>query len=348
MVDFDIKSCTLSGINLIEAGAGTGKTYSISKLFIRLLIENKIPIDNILVVTFTEAATEELRSRIRSEIRNTIDNINQENKESYKILEYALNNFDEAAIFTIHGFCRKILNENAFESSTLFETELITDQNNLLSDIVDDFWRVLNSKESLLFLEYLFKTKINVDIFFDLIKNNISKPFLDIIPKAEYIHTEKIEDKYSNIFKEVQNIWQDAKNDILNLLKSAGLNKNKYSDKIINDLYKNADALFNPVNTSNIILFKYFNKLSKEYLKKAVKKNYRSPSHIFFDKCAELLESNLELFKLFQNNLFYYFGLLFYSGLKDLDRLLKHFSRSHHCSLFLKLHFRYVLRNYLF
>ena len=62
---FDILKSPLEGTNLIEASAGTGKTYTIAGLFLRLILEKGIPIDKILAVTYTEAATEELRNRIR-------------------------------------------------------------------------------------------------------------------------------------------------------------------------------------------------------------------------------------------------------------------------------------------
>ena len=94
MINFNVETCTLDGVNLIEASAGTGKTHNISKLFIRLLLEKKLLIENILVVTFTEAATEELRARIRNELKDTIKSLNPENKETHGILEYAINNFD--------------------------------------------------------------------------------------------------------------------------------------------------------------------------------------------------------------------------------------------------------------
>ena len=63
----------LSGINLIEASAGTGKTYAIASLYLRLLLEKELLPEQILVVTYTEAATQELRSRIRSRIREALE-----------------------------------------------------------------------------------------------------------------------------------------------------------------------------------------------------------------------------------------------------------------------------------
>ena len=58
----------LAGFNLIEASAGTGKTYTITALYLRLVVEARIPVNRILVVTYTNAATKELRDRIRSRL----------------------------------------------------------------------------------------------------------------------------------------------------------------------------------------------------------------------------------------------------------------------------------------
>ena len=68
MKPFDLLNAPLEGINLIEASAGTGKTYNIEGLFIRLLLEQQLQIDQILVLTFTNAATEELKERIRHKL----------------------------------------------------------------------------------------------------------------------------------------------------------------------------------------------------------------------------------------------------------------------------------------
>ncbi|UCD66867.1 MAG: UvrD-helicase domain-containing protein, partial [Deltaproteobacteria bacterium] len=62
---FDLARSPLGGFNLIDASAGTGKTYTICGLVIRLLLEKNLTIEQILVVTYTDAATEDLRDRIR-------------------------------------------------------------------------------------------------------------------------------------------------------------------------------------------------------------------------------------------------------------------------------------------
>ena len=149
------------GKHLIEASAGTGKTYAISNIFLRLILEKELPPSNILVVTFTVAATAELRDRLRRnlkaayryvldpncktdlEVKGIIED-NLKIKSKPKVLEIihsALLDFDEAAIFTIHSFCQRMLAENAFESGSMFDVEFINSQDELIEEVIDDYWR---------------------------------------------------------------------------------------------------------------------------------------------------------------------------------------------------------------
>jgi exodeoxyribonuclease V beta subunit len=143
------------GVTFLEASAGTGKTYTISKLVVRLLVEEAMPISSILVMTFTEAATRELKDRIRLAILDTLaglDNPKTEDRIAKKYqandlsqiqdrLRMALATFDEAPIFTIHGFCHRVLNEFAFESNQLFEPTLIKEPTPLWKEAIEDYWR---------------------------------------------------------------------------------------------------------------------------------------------------------------------------------------------------------------
>src|SRR5471030_361983 len=135
----------LTGARLIEASAGTGKTFTLAVLYLRLLLglgkdaafPRSLTVEEILVVTFTEAATEELRGRIRSNIHELrlacvrgqsdtpmmaalmaqIDDL----PFAAQTLLAAERQMDEAAIYTIHGFCQRMLTHNAFESGILFD-----------------------------------------------------------------------------------------------------------------------------------------------------------------------------------------------------------------------------------
>jgi exodeoxyribonuclease V beta subunit len=164
MKRFDLLNTPLSGRNLIEASAGTGKTFTIAGLFVRLLLESPDPesrnpatVNRILVVTFTEAATRELRDRIRRRIRDALDAFSAgysddrflqglldrhpDRKRAGELLFAALSSFDEAPVFTIHGFCQRMLQDNPFESGSLFDTRLVTDQEAIYREIAEDFWR---------------------------------------------------------------------------------------------------------------------------------------------------------------------------------------------------------------
>jgi exodeoxyribonuclease V beta subunit len=148
---------------LIEASAGTGKTYTIVALFVRLLIEKRLDISEILVMTFTRKATSELGGRIFDRLRDCLrvletemsdekDAFLAEFSEQVKDKEAAIEqirnailNFDESQILTIHSFCQKILKEESLTAGTLFEMELIQ-QDDLLQQATEDFWRLFMNR----------------------------------------------------------------------------------------------------------------------------------------------------------------------------------------------------------
>jgi len=146
------------GVNLVEASAGTGKTYAIAMIVLRAVVELDIGIEKILIVTFTRAATEELKGRIRDRLvegrdilRGTGQGADQtladwaeavvDKKGAIHRLQVALYEIDRAAIFTIHGFCQRMLVDQALESGQLFDVELLADIGPMQSEIADDFWR---------------------------------------------------------------------------------------------------------------------------------------------------------------------------------------------------------------
>ena len=142
---FHVLDVNLEGKNLIEAAAGTGKTYSIAIMVLRWIVMKKTPIDSILAVTFTNYATAELKERILEflekalsflekgncddkTIRKVCEKIPENEKdEAVKNLKKAVNDFDTASIFTIHGFCQKLIREHAFELGIDFKMELSQD-----------------------------------------------------------------------------------------------------------------------------------------------------------------------------------------------------------------------------
>ena len=156
----DLRTAALDGATLIEASAGTGKTYTLTGLFLRLILEKRLTVDQILVVTFTEAATEDLRKRIRQRLTEIIHVLEKStapeadkkpfeahlwathrNTDAADLLHGAVRNFDLAQIFTIHGFCQRMLGKNGFECQALFDTTLEPDLSELVRQACVDFWR---------------------------------------------------------------------------------------------------------------------------------------------------------------------------------------------------------------
>lgn len=161
-------SFPLHGSQLIEASAGTGKTFTISALYLRLILGHGEAVGfgrellppQILVVTFTDAATKELRERIRTRLAEAAqffrgelqkaDPLLHQLREDYpeelwprcaNRMEVAVQWMDEAAVSTIHGWCQRMLREHAFDSGSLFTQSLETDHSELLGQVMRDYWR---------------------------------------------------------------------------------------------------------------------------------------------------------------------------------------------------------------
>ncbi|WP_130907057.1 exodeoxyribonuclease V subunit beta [Pseudomonas sp. Sample_16] len=160
----------LRGSQLIEASAGTGKTFTISALYLRLVLGHGVESNGfgrellppqILVVTFTDAATKELRERIRTRLAQAArffrdetpspDSLIAELRDQYppeqwsgcaNRLDIAAQWMDEAAVSTIHSWCQRMLREHAFDSGSLFTQTLETDHSDLLGEVLRDYWRL--------------------------------------------------------------------------------------------------------------------------------------------------------------------------------------------------------------
>ncbi len=158
--EFNALTVGLDGSNLIEASAGTGKTYSIAILVLRLVLEHRLPIKEILMVTFTKAAVAELEERIRLFIRmaykrshgsaikdanidmlveQAIDRSSQ--AEVQQCLRDAILFLDETSVLTIHSFCQNTLTEFAFETSQLFGAKMLADIAPVIAEELNKFWR---------------------------------------------------------------------------------------------------------------------------------------------------------------------------------------------------------------
>lgn len=256
------KNQNLNKNYLIEASAGTGKTFAIENIFVRLLIENRskgtpLKIDQILVVTFTRAATLDLKTRIRKNIerylsilkgsiefldeKHFISNFMDENEKREAIynLEAALFCFDQAQIFTIHSFCSRMLKEDIFESdmSLLSPHEEKFDKSQVIQLIKNYFRTEVESSHF---------SPIQIEILLKYFGNDFNKMLnavyqwitygLEIIPTDDF---ESLFNKYNEKFCRLKSIYHLKSNNLLEDYEKQKsffkkLKKENYENEILN------------------------------------------------------------------------------------------------------------------
>jgi exodeoxyribonuclease V beta subunit len=341
MIIFDPISTPLEGTNLIEASAGTGKTYTITGLFLRLILEKQLTVNQILVVTFTKAATEELKERIRKKLSEAksaflkgssddtfIDSLIRKSDHpaaAIQSIHNALINFDDAAIFTIHGFCRRILNENAFETRSLFDTELVSDPADINREIVEDFWRKYIYNLPMECISYILKNISGPEYYLKLAWQKRSAN-TKIIPELEKPELKSL-DGFRVSFEKLKRIWPDSRLDILELLKDPSLNGRIYGsyktqthqkgiskrDLIIGSIGEAMDR-FVDEKSVGFPLFKDFEKLTATKIKTATRKNHSPPPHEIFEICdllfdqSSILKAEIEAYMLYLKTMFFRFA----------------------------------------
>nr|WP_168710921.1 exodeoxyribonuclease V subunit beta [Ningiella ruwaisensis] len=169
----------LEGKHLIEASAGTGKTFNITRLYVRLLVERNLSVNQILVMTFTEAATDEIKSRVSEFIDEVLDKWHTEDEfvrhlkqaaeenEAFNRLQSAKLNIDDASIFTIHGFCQRVLTQFSASLQHDANAQVTPDISRLYQQCIGDYIIALqkNSRDFLLLKEQAWHTPRH---FFDV------------------------------------------------------------------------------------------------------------------------------------------------------------------------------------
>ena len=225
-IPFDAATAPLHrGVNVVEASAGTGKTYSIAMLVLRFVTEFGVPLQELLVVSYTRAATEELRSRIRKRLVEAREILVRGEKEgddpglvhclsrisdkslALERLELALLDMDRAAVFTIHSFCQRMLQEQALESGQLFDMELTADITRVRDELVEDFWRgrfyEMSPLHCSLFLEY-FSTPD------DLYKSISGVGAEDVLAPADWPSTDLALERVDAALENLVRWWQQS------------------------------------------------------------------------------------------------------------------------------------------
>jgi len=320
---FDLVNNRLQGTNLIEASAGTGKTYTIAGLYLRLVVEEKISVEKILVVTFTEAATQELKERIRHRLKEAVsafevgksDDLllaeliksSGDGKEALESVKDALRTFDQAAVYTIHGFCQRMLVENAFESGSLFETELVGSSNELVEEILKDFWRKKMYKTTSLFSRHLKHRNIQPLTFSSFVTACL-KPGIIVKPESRYQNPDESEKRFTEIYGRASGLWQSEKKNIAEIMTGdPWLNRKRFGNKSVPGWLETIDDFF-AGDSSTLPVPDCLIKFSSDYLAEpgSIKKNGSVPENSFFDGCSELLETYQQLEEAYDLHLLWY------------------------------------------
>ncbi|MBL1321208.1 MAG: exodeoxyribonuclease V subunit beta [Methylophaga sp.] len=289
---FDVNTVALQDLNIIEASAGTGKTYTLAELYLRLILEKDLTVDQILVVTYTRAATEELRERLRQKLVDARDERSSDDTEErleQAKLNLAIQSFDEAAIFTIHGFCQRVLGDYAFESGLRFELDLIGDDNELLQTVADDFWRKKITIADKDFVAYLLSKNESIESLLQSVRSLISKPYLNLVDVPE-VDVVKYSQQAQGQFERVKKQWLVQREEVISTLQNkALLNGNKYRTASVEKWLSLLAELYEKESLP-ATLFEGFERFTPAKLEDALKKGQQLPELEFWLECELLLE----------------------------------------------------------
>ncbi|TIH10679.1 exodeoxyribonuclease V subunit beta [Pseudomonas leptonychotis] len=294
---------SFSGRSLIEASAGTGKTWTLTSLYARLLLEKKLSVSQILVVTFTTAATAELRERIRkrlAELLAVYDNGPSDDKllndlhaqypdaASHRRLLLAVHGFDEAAIFTIHGFCQRALQDAAFEAGGDFDNELTHDDREIIDALLADLWRHELAAAEPEWAAFLVQQKITPQSLRKRLRNHLGKPYLRIEPQPG-THSDMAALRAA--WQQAQRLWQGESAAWLEQLKAFDGFKSNMCNAAklgvwqaeLDGYFSDAAALFSKTEAHR--------RLAREGLNKASKKGCEAPANPLAAALQELCDA---------------------------------------------------------
>lgn len=314
MKELDLFNLPLKNLNLFEASAGTGKTWTITGLYLRLILEKGLAVEQILVVTYTKAATAELKERIRNRLaevlqsletaipcddfcRKMLERIAPDIQPAKKRLKLALCNFDEASIFTIHGFCQRALSDHAFETGMEFDNELAADETAIIREIVDDFWRQETAKNDEAWINYLAEKKQTPDAWLKAIKTHIGKPYM----KLAEIKTPSDSETFIQAIKKNRAKAQTlCSKDFKSYMLKLDLNQVSYKRERLALWLEELNDYF---KLENLPMPASLAKFTPEALQKGVKKNGAMPEHPIFAHCQDLLKAQQKLEENFEARL---------------------------------------------
>ncbi len=313
MQPLDPIAVPLTGVRLIEASAGTGKTFAITTLYVRLVVERGLRVDEILVVTYTRAATAELRDRLRARLRQALTAITNggdpddpdldrlvqarittgAEAQARARLVAALRAFDQAAIYTIHSFCQRTLQDSAFESGVSFDTEFMTDQGPLISEIALDFWarEIYDAPEP--FVRSLLRPHdaVTPALLTQLARQAVANREVPTLP-GRPTFDDTAGRRWTDAQARAAAVWATEREHIIDLLaNSTALKKNMYkADNIRGPWAQAIDDMLGARPTSGALDLKILGKFTEAGIANGCKKNCQPPHHPLFEICGEMVD----------------------------------------------------------
>ena len=313
---FDVLRCGLGGSALVEASAGTGKTWNLCGLYLRLLLERGLGVQQLLVVTFTKAATAELRDRIRSRLVEALACLRQgaaaadpfvtdllqmlrderglDDATMVQRIDLALQCFDEAAIFTIHGFCQRALADTPFSAQLPFVLEMVQDDRAFVAQAANDFWRrrVASDLPDAALAQYLAARKDSPQKYARLLARDLAKPLAQVLWPAAIDRPGTCDaSALQAAHAAARALWHAQRDAVVQtVLDAQGLSARSYTEKSVaeaaavwDQLLAGDDALSTLGETP-----KKVDLLGRVRLKP--NKGYVAPVHAFFDAAQDLLD----------------------------------------------------------
>jgi exodeoxyribonuclease V beta subunit len=304
---FDFSTHDLKTPSVIESSAGTGKTYSIVQIYLRLVIEKKLMPDRILVVTFTEAATSELRTRIRDALTGFYTHLSEKREGTFELLSgygytsynsddlmrvvsAAIASFDEASIFTIHGFCKRVLRDNAFEYNTIFNAELIDDIESITSVITRDYIRniLYGADDATLSVA---ENAVSYTPLMKILNGFLPKNGVTVVPDGSVpVDLAAVISNFKRAFDSAKKTWNEHSNTLLESICSniERFKKNIISEEKVSAVKAGWDAYFASENPFGFPLPAKFELLTPDKLASALKKEALGDAERYSsDVCAK-------------------------------------------------------------
>lgn len=296
----------LDAPTLVEASAGTGKTYTITTYFVRGIIEQGYEPNQILVVTYTKAATADLRKRARDRIVEALARLDGPSGKADLLdeilppaiaghgretverrLRNALASMDQSAILTIHGFCQRLLRDHPLAFGIDFEFEVSEDLAPIYGELATDYWASELYAKPAWLIHALREKSLRTTHLAKLAERAL-------FPRVPLLGPDPVEadgalvERALEARRAVGALWLEHRDEVQQiLLNDKGLNRNSYRKASLPKWFEELDAFAKQDGLRK--LPKFMSKVAANGI--IVNRNHEPPRHAFFEACQALVEA---------------------------------------------------------